>query len=70
MRYLSLQSFWIVFIGFIFNSLLHAGDDVNSILSNLQKKYDSIRDVSVSFTQNVRFGVTKSEQTFDGKLFR
>lgn len=42
--------------------------DAEKILEQLQKKYDSIRDASVSFTQNVRFGVMKSEQTFSGTL--
>jgi outer membrane lipoprotein carrier protein len=61
--------FFCLIIGIIFASAVYAGDDVNSIVSNLQKKYDSIQDASVTFKQNVRFGVTKSEQTFSGKLF-
>ncbi len=38
------------------------------MLDQLQKKYDSIRDASVAFTQHVRFGVMKSEQTFAGRF--
>ena len=32
------------------------------------KKYESIRDASITFTQIVRFGVTNAEQSFTGKL--
>jgi len=53
----------------LFTQPLLAGDNPESILSNLQRKYDKIRDASVIFTQNVRFGVTKTEQTFKGTLF-
>jgi chaperone LolA len=54
-------------VGIIHTSV--ADDDASVILSKLEKKYDSIRDASVEFTQNVRFGVTQTEQTFSGKLF-
>lgn len=50
------------------SSMAWAGDDPESILTNLQKRYDKIRDASLAFTQNVRFGVTNSEQTFKGTL--
>ena len=49
-------------------SVARSGDDPESILKNLQKKYDKIRDASILFTQDVRFGVTNTEQTFKGKL--
>ena len=42
--------------------------DADAILLKLQKKYESIRDASVTFTQIVRFGVTNAEQSFTGKL--
>jgi chaperone LolA len=45
-----------------------AGDDPDAVIAKLQKKYDSIRDASVSFTETVRFGVTQSEQSFSGKF--
>ncbi|MBI1805443.1 MAG: outer membrane lipoprotein chaperone LolA [Ignavibacteria bacterium] len=45
-----------------------AGDDAGDIISKLQRKYDSIRDVSITFRQDVQFGVTKAEQSFSGKL--
>ena len=45
-----------------------AGEDAAELLSGLQKKYGSLRDASATFTQHVRFGVTKSENTFRGKL--
>jgi len=49
-------------------SSLH-GQDADEVLSHLQKKYDSVRDLSASFTQTVRFGVMRSTQTFSGKLW-
>lgn len=45
-----------------------AGDDPDAVIAKLQKKYDSIRDASVEFTETVRFGVTQSEQSFSGKF--
>lgn len=44
----------------------HAGDDVDKIVKKLEKRYDSIRDASIIFTQSIEFGVTKAKQTFDG----
>jgi outer membrane lipoprotein carrier protein len=69
MKFFSTKVLWILAAGFVFTCLVRADDDVLTIVSKLQKRYDAIRDVSVVFTQNVRFGVTKSEQTFNGKLF-
>lgn len=45
------------------------GQDVDEVLSRLQRKYESLRDLSASFTQVVRFGVMQSTQTFGGKLW-
>ncbi len=45
------------------------GQDVDEVFSRLEKKYESIRDLSVSFTQVIRFGVTQATQSFDGKLW-
>lgn len=47
---------------------MYAGEDAKSLLSKIEKKYDGIRDVRISFTQHVRFGVTQSEQTFSGTM--
>ncbi|MDI6765602.1 MAG: outer membrane lipoprotein chaperone LolA [Bacteroidota bacterium] len=46
----------------------YAGDDAGTVIKKLEKKYDSIRDASITFTQSIEFGVTKAKQTFDGKL--
>lgn len=43
--------------------------DVENVLSRLQSKYQSTRDLYASFTQVVRFGVTGNTQTFGGKLW-
>jgi len=56
-------------VGLIINTLSAiSGDDAGTIIKKLQKKYDGIRDASVTFSQHVQFGVTKSEQTFSGKF--
>ena len=43
--------------------------DVDVVLSRLQRKYESTRDLYASFTQIVRFGVTQNTQTFAGKMW-
>jgi chaperone LolA len=45
-----------------------AGDDAASLLKQMEKKYDGIKDAVVKFTQHVSYGVTKAEQSFSGKL--
>ncbi len=45
-----------------------AGDDALEIVTKLQDKYKSINDVSVSFTQDVLFGVSRAEQSTKGTL--
>jgi outer membrane lipoprotein carrier protein len=45
------------------------GENADDILSKIQKKYETIHDASVTFTQHVEFGVMKTEQTFSGKFF-
>ena len=64
----SIRIFFVLFYFFAAIASVSAGDDAETIISKLQKKYDSIRDMSIDFTQDVRFGVTASEQTFSGKL--
>jgi len=44
------------------------GENANDILSKIQKKYDTIRDASVRFSQHIRFGVMSTDQTFNGKF--
>ncbi len=44
------------------------GDDAEKIISHLQKKYDGMKDATISFTQKVQFNFTKKEQTFSGKI--
>lgn len=60
--------FRIASLTIILYSNLIAGDDAEKILRNIQKKYKSWNDATISFTQQVLFAVTKSEQSFDGKL--
>ena len=51
-----------------FTLIARGGDSAEDLISRLQKKYDSIRDASVTFTQNTVFGVTHAEQTLTGRL--
>lgn len=53
----------------IFHSDIGQCQDVEDVLTKLQRKYESMRDLYASFTQVVRFGVTQSTQTFNGKLW-
>ena len=46
-----------------------AGDSAEDIVARLQKKYDAIRDASVTFDQSTVFGVSNAEQSVTGKLF-
>jgi len=57
--------FFLIF--FIVPNLILA-DDSEKILSQLQKKYDGIKDATISFTQKMQFNVSKKEQTIVGKL--
>lgn len=43
-----------------------AGDEAQDLLSRLQDRYKSVQDATVTFSQHVVFGVTKSENTFQG----
>lgn len=45
-----------------------AGDDAQELLAKLQDRYKSVRDASVTFSQHVLFGVTKSESSFRGSF--
>lgn len=39
------------------------------IIEKLQKKYRSLKDAKVSFTQEVKFGATGAEQSFSGTFY-
>ncbi len=43
-------------------------DSAESILKKVEKKYDTIKDITLTFDQHVQYGVTKAEQSFSGKL--
>lgn len=44
------------------------GESVEDVLSKVQKKYETVHDASVNFTQHVRFGVMNTEQSFTGRF--
>jgi len=46
-----------------------SGDDAGDILKKLERKYDSIKDIVVSFREQVHYGVTGSEQSFAGTMW-
>ncbi len=39
-----------------------------NVLEKISKKYETIKDATLDFSQTVRLGVMKREQSFDGKL--
>jgi outer membrane lipoprotein carrier protein len=41
---------------------------VKEVTDRLQKRYDSLQDATAIFTQHVKFGFSKIEQTFSGTL--
>ncbi len=61
-------SFSMLLVSLVIFVIARAGDDVDKIINKLEKRYASIRDASITFTQSIEFGVTKAKQTFDGKL--
>jgi len=66
---LQTKIFIFILLSFFVNVIfVFAGDDAETIIKKLQKKYDSIKDASVTYVQHVQFGVTKSEQSFTGTL--
>jgi outer membrane lipoprotein carrier protein len=56
----------LLFLGF--GTTARSGSDADELVGKLQKRYQGVRDLSVSFTQHVQFGATKAEQTFTGTL--
>jgi len=61
------RRYCLLLICFLFGAIhLFAGDDADALVKKLQKKYDSIKNLSVKFVEHVQFGVTKSEQNFHG----
>lgn len=53
---------------FFLATVTHA-QNIEDILTKVQKRYDGVKDLSAMFSQTVRFGVTRSTQTFEGKLW-
>ena len=44
------------------------GDEPSAIIERLQKKYDGVKDASVTFSEEVTFGATQSRASFAGTL--
>jgi outer membrane lipoprotein carrier protein len=57
---------FIVFSGIAFGQ--HKEYTVKEITDHLQKKYESVQDATARFTQHVKFGFSKIEQSFSGTL--
>ncbi|MBF8295596.1 MAG: cell envelope biosis protein LolA [Bacteroidetes bacterium] len=64
-----MRRYW---LGLLFFSGVVVGQpkeySVKEITDRMQKKYESIQDASARFTQHVRFGFSKIEQSFAGTL--
>ncbi|MCB2204866.1 outer membrane lipoprotein chaperone LolA [bacterium] len=43
--------------------------DAREIIENVQERYDDIGDAVITFTQSVRFKVSKAEQSVEGTLY-
>jgi len=63
-----MRTFLLTLVLLFLNVFVYAGDDAESIVATLQKKYDDAKDLSISFVQDVQFAVTKNTQSFGGKL--
>ena len=62
-----MRTFLIAMLALFIAQSLRA-DDAKKILDNLQKKYETLQDISLQFSQDVTFGVTGNKQAFTGKL--
>lgn len=49
--------------------LANAGETPDEVLQNVKRKYDSIKDAELRFSQRVKFAVAKLEQSVSGTLF-
>ena len=49
-------------------AVLRPGEDAEEVLKNVEKKYATIKDAKITFSQDVKFGVTGTEQSFTGTL--
>lgn len=52
----------------IVNAFVYGADDSEKILSKLQNKYESVKDITADFTQDVTFGISKMKQKIDGTI--
>ncbi len=59
---------YITFLAVLFLNLSIDAQDASKILKKVEKKYESITDITASFTQHIIFGVSKMEQKFEGTL--
>ena len=57
------------FLLLAFAGMLHAGETAEDILEKVRKKYDSIQDAELRFSQHVKFSMGRIEQDVQGKLF-
>ena len=51
------------------SSFAVSGNDAESIIQHVQKKYRELRDATIAFSQTMQFGVMKTEQSFQGTLY-
>jgi len=52
----------------IYSAFIYCADDSEKILSKLQNKYESVKDITVTFTQEVTFGISKMRQKIEGTI--
>jgi outer membrane lipoprotein carrier protein len=58
----------LIFLLFISSAFIYGADESEKILSKLQNKYESVKDISANFTQDVTYGISKMQQKIEGSI--
>lgn len=62
------RKIFLILVAVLFLHPSTEAQDASKILKKVERKYESIKDLTATFTQNVFFGVSKMEQSFEGTL--
>lgn len=58
----------LIFLFILSCAFLYGADDSEKILSKLKNKYESVKDITADFTQDVTFGISKMQQKIEGTI--
>jgi len=65
-----MKSRYLLFVPLLLLPLMVAlAIDAREIIENVQERYEDISDATITFSQSVRFKVSKAEQSVDGTLY-